>query len=1161
LLAEYAIYSEESFMKSRDVLDVRGRRRLGGVLAQIIIISLVVGMFQIPVFAAGNDCRTSSPASAAYTVTVCITAPADGAIISGVRSVTATASITGTNPGVARIIFYLGGEYLLTDFQTPFSFSLPTTKWVDGNRLLEVEALMKDGFTSQRASISLTFVNGIIQPPVNNNTFTPKSGTTPGSGEAFTLAVSGDGAGGMLNSGLVADLIDSWNPNLFLYLGDVYEDGTYTEFHNWYGTSSTFFGQFRSISDPTVGNHEYRDGGTAKGYFDYWDNVPNYYSFDAAGWHIISLNSNCVRIGGCHLNSPQYQWLAADLAAHPNVCTIAFYHHPVYFVGPVDDPQNMNTIWSLMAQNGVDLVLNGHDHSYQRWKPLDANGAVSSNGVTEFVVGGGGHGIQEFILTDNRLAEGFDTPDSFGALRLQLNQSGAGYQYINTAGTVMDSGSVLCSGAPADITPPSKPTNVNATFIDSNMVALTWKASTDNVGVTGYDIYRDGFLLTTVPPVTSYNDGTVVPDTTYSYRIRARDAGGRVSSLSSAATVTTPGLLFSDGFESGNFLQWTTVSGLVLQQQQVYAGVRAVRGTSTGTATYAYEQLSQTQDELYYRLWFKILSQGANPVFIQRFRTTSNVAIMGVSLNNVGRLTLRNDVTGVSTVSSTTVTQGVWHQLQTRLLVNGTAGETEVWLDGVRIDSLSKTENLGTIHIGRIQLGETAPGRTYDIAFDRVALSSNFIDPSDPPETSPPPTNTPTPTPPSTPTPTPTATATQPAGSVGVNVWVGAGQPGSHSLGHGQAMQTSYDGVNGGPVKLMSTTADAIVGSEAVLYSLNGTGLSFSELMGLPNSQLNTTYWLPWYNNVSLDTQLRFANVSGSTATVHVLIGGQEMTGSPFTLTAGASTRKSFAGIDKGPVKIVSNQDIVAAERVIYRVNGTPTSFSEMMGLPNSQLDTTYWLPWYNNVSLDTQLRIANVSGSTATVHVLIGGQEMTGSPFTLTAGASTRKSFAGIDKGPVKIVSNQDIVAAERVIYKVNGVNTSFSEMMGLPNSQLNTTYWLPWYNNVNLDTQLRFANVSTSTATVRVYIGGQEMTGSPFTLTAGASTRKSFAGIDKGPVKIVSNQDIVAAERVIYKVNGVNTSFSEMMGLPNSQLNTIHWLPWYNNVDLYSELRFGAP
>jgi len=228
-------------------------------------------------------------------------------------------------------------------------------------------------------------------------------------------------------------------------------------------------------------------------------------------------------------------------------------------------------------------------------------------------------------------------------------------------------------------------------------------------------------------------------------------------------------------------------------------------------------------------------------------------------------------------------------------------------------------------------------------------------------------------------------------------------------------------------------------------------------MMALPNSQLNTTYWLPWYNNADLDTQLQLGNVSRTTAHVHVLIGGVEMAGSPFTLTTGQSIRVGFTGVNNGPVKIQSDQNIVAAERVIYKVNGTNTSFTEMMGLPDSQLDTTYWLPWYNNLDLDTQLRFGNVSGTTAHVHVLIGGVEMTGSPFTLNTGQSTRVSFA-VNNGPVKIVSDQNIVAAERVIYKVNNVNTSFSEMMALPNSQLNTIYWLPWYNNVDLDTQLRF-------------------------------------------------------------------------------------------------------
>jgi uncharacterized protein YcfL len=246
---------------------------------------------------------------------------------------------------------------------------------------------------------------------------------------------------------------------------------------------------------------------------------------------------------------------------------------------------------------------------------------------------------------------------------------------------------------------------------------------------------------------------------------------------------------------------------------------------------------------------------------------------------------------------------------------------------------------------------------------------------------------------------------------------------------------------------------------------------------------------------------------------------------------------------------------------VIYKVNGVQTSFTEMMGLPASQLNTTYWLPWYNNVDLDTQLRFGNVSSSSASVRVFIGGAEMAGGPFVLAPGASLRKSFPGINGGPVKIVSTQNIVAAERVIYKVNGVNTSFSEMLGLPASQLNTTYWLPWYDNVNVDTQLRFANVSSSSASVRIYIGGVEMAGSPFSLAVNESLRKSFPGINGGPVKIVSTQNIVVGERVIQKVNNTPTSFSEMLGLPNNQLNTTYWLPWYNNLDLLTELRFGAP
>jgi hypothetical protein len=395
-----------------------------------------------------------------------------------------------------------------------------------------------------------------------------------------------------------------------------------------------------------------------------------------------------------------------------------------------------------------------------------------------------------------------------------------------------------------------------------------------------------------------------------------------------------------------------------------------------------------------------------------------------------------------------------------------------------------------------------------------------------------------------------------------INIYMADVRRGSSLLTFHKSTGRNFPGVNNGPVKVINTGPTALMASERVIYKVNNVNTSFSEMMGLPNSQLGATYYLPWYNNVNLDTQLRIANVSASPATVTVYIGGVPMQGTPFSLAAGASTRRSFTGINNGPVQIASTQNIVAAERVIYKVNGVPTSFSEMMGLPTPQLDSTYWLPWYNNVNLDTQLRIANVSGSPATVQVLIGGVEMTGSPFSLAANTSTQKSFPGINNGPVQIVSNQNIVAAARVIYKVNNVNTSFSEMMALPNGQLNSTYWFPWYNNSGaVDTQLRVANVTGSTATIHVSIGGVPMTGSPFSLGAFTSTQRSFPGINNGPVKIESDQNIVAAERLIYKVNNIPTSFSEMMGLPNHQLNLTHWFPWYNNVDLDTQLRLGFP
>ena len=218
-------------------------------------------------------------------------------------------------------------------------------------------------------------------------------------------------------------------------------------------------------------------------------------------------------------------------------------------------------------------------------------------------------------------------------------------------------------------------------------------------------------------------------------------------------------------------------------------------------------------------------------------------------------------------------------------------------------------------------------------------------------------------------------------------VWIGGQLRAAYAISPHTSTRAAYPGVNNGPIQITSQSLFDILGAERVILSPSGSRTSFTEMMGLPDAQLDTTYWMPWYNNVELDTQLRFGNVSGSAASVHVYIHEAEMPGSPFPLGVGESTRVSFAGINDGPVKIESNVPIVAAERVIFSPYGSRTSFTEMMGLPDAQLDTTYWMPWYNNVELDTQLRFGNVSGSAASVHVYIHGAEMPDSPFDAGGG------------------------------------------------------------------------------------------------------------------------------------------------------------------------------
>jgi hypothetical protein len=268
---------------------------------------------------------------------------------------------------------------------------------------------------------------------------------------------------GACRSDEVAALITDIAPDAFLALGDLqYSKGTLEEFQRVYDLQ---FGHLNPITMPAPGNHEYLTEG-AQGYFDYFGDVAHgpqgYYSFNLGAWHIVSLNSQICRDDpGCGPGTPQYEWLADDLAANSGVaCTLAFQHHPTFdwrqwqkFVDPDDPRPNGGSetemyldMWRLMDGAGVDVMLVGHNHIYHRWAPQTADGTRDVNGIRQFTIGTGGRSLYplgkkpqpaNLLAVQNK---------AFGVLKMTLHESGYDYEWVGlpTDPVFRDRGSVAC---------------------------------------------------------------------------------------------------------------------------------------------------------------------------------------------------------------------------------------------------------------------------------------------------------------------------------------------------------------------------------------------------------------------------------------------------------------------------------------------------------------------------------------------------------------------------------------------------------------------------------------------------------------------------------------------------------------------------------------------
>ena len=243
-----------------------------------------------------------------------------------------------------------------------------------------------------------------------------------------------------------SDLLVAGGYAAVLALGDLqYPGGAFSDFQASYDPT---WGRVKAITRPVPGNHEYQTA-NASGYYSYLgpaagDPSKGYYSFDVGAWHIVALNSNCGSIsGGCGAGSPQETWLRSDLAAHPTTCALAYWHHPRWSSAG-GGTSSMQAIWKAAYDAGVDVVLAGHAHNYERFAPLGGTGTLdNSTGVREFVVGTGG---VNFASTSSPIANSQVLQNTtFGVLELSLHAGGYDWRFVPEAGrTFTDVGSATC---------------------------------------------------------------------------------------------------------------------------------------------------------------------------------------------------------------------------------------------------------------------------------------------------------------------------------------------------------------------------------------------------------------------------------------------------------------------------------------------------------------------------------------------------------------------------------------------------------------------------------------------------------------------------------------------------------------------------------------------
>ena len=377
----------------------------------------------------------SSSSAMAEPPTVAVTAPLAGATVSGTITLNVDAWDDG---GVVEIVYYVDGVEVARD-STPPGWDDPwdTRGVADGAHTVVATARDHAGHITASVGVPFTVANvtsngdgDIVQvPPPPQPVGTPR------------IAVAGDIAGDGWGDDVTAGLLDSLNPDLVLTTGDnAYPDATLDQFWTYYEPT---WGRRKSITRPVPGNHDYHQAGAA-GYFAYFgalagDPRRGYYSYDLGTWHLIALNSEQPVGEG----SAQLTWLKQDLASSTAGCTLAYWHRPLYTGGPRTDDVTYQPLWQALYDANAEVVLNGHEHNYQRmWKMTPLGVHDSMRGLREFIVGTGGESHYAYRADPRRIA---GTDQAFGVLEMTLHDGSYDWRFVPEPGsTHTDSGSQVC---------------------------------------------------------------------------------------------------------------------------------------------------------------------------------------------------------------------------------------------------------------------------------------------------------------------------------------------------------------------------------------------------------------------------------------------------------------------------------------------------------------------------------------------------------------------------------------------------------------------------------------------------------------------------------------------------------------------------------------------